>query len=55
MDSGATLPLASVSRCSTIGGLIWLVSSPDGTTAGYDIDVGSGANRLTVAAGRPSG
>lgn len=32
-----------------IGGLIRLESSPHGATTGYDIHVGSGANRLTVA------
>jgi hypothetical protein len=32
-----------------VGGLIRLESTPDGMTTGYDIHVGSGANRLTVA------
>jgi hypothetical protein len=36
-------------RLGAIGGLIRFESSPDGTTTGYDIHVGSGANRLTVA------
>lgn len=36
-------------RLGAIGGLIRLESSPDGTTTGYDIHIGAGANRLTVA------